>query len=146
MAKELIINVLYVDDEDNNLISFTATFRKKFNVFTAISAQESDTILANHNIHVLITDQRMPVKGTELLVEVAKKYPNPTRIMLTAYAEDADVKESEKNGYIDGIVEKPFDQELLEEFIEEGYNLFLQNIEQQQRIFKLKNFDKNSKK
>ena len=68
MDKHQNINVLYVDDEQNNLISFTAGFRKQFNVFTALSAKEAESILAKENIHVLITDQRMPEKtGTELL-------------------------------------------------------------------------------
>ena len=63
------INVLYVDDEVNNLEAFRATFRRDFNVFTAISAKEAEAILdANNDIHILITDQRMPEKlGTELL-------------------------------------------------------------------------------
>lgn len=51
-----MINVLYVDDEKNNLISFKASFRKHFNIFTALSAKEAENILAKENIHVLITD------------------------------------------------------------------------------------------
>ena len=34
------ITVLYVDDEENNLFSFKATFRIKYNVLTAISGEE----------------------------------------------------------------------------------------------------------
>jgi response regulator RpfG family c-di-GMP phosphodiesterase len=35
------ISILYVDDEMNNLISFKAAFRLKYNVLTAISAEEA---------------------------------------------------------------------------------------------------------
>jgi response regulator RpfG family c-di-GMP phosphodiesterase len=31
------ITILYVDDEENNLFSFKATFRIKYNVLTALS-------------------------------------------------------------------------------------------------------------
>jgi len=54
------INILYVDDEANNLMSFKATFRIKYNVFTAISGEEAKKILDNNDIHIIITDQRMP--------------------------------------------------------------------------------------
>ena len=33
------INVLYIDDEEHNLVSFKATFRRIFNVYTADSAE-----------------------------------------------------------------------------------------------------------
>ncbi|TXH56233.1 MAG: response regulator, partial [Bacteroidia bacterium] len=54
------INILYVDDEVNNLISFKATFRLKFKIFTAESGKEAIKILDENDIHIIITDQRMP--------------------------------------------------------------------------------------
>jgi response regulator RpfG family c-di-GMP phosphodiesterase len=58
---EMKIRVLFVDDEENNLFSFKAVFRLKFIVFTAISADSALKILDEHpDIHVVITDQRMP--------------------------------------------------------------------------------------
>lgn len=133
------INVLYVDDEVNNLVPFKAAFRKEFNVFTALSALEAEAILDNGNdIHVLITDQRMPVKkGTELLEEAVKKYPNQTRIILTAYPEDKAVQEAEKMQLIYRAAGKPFDENELRNYIKEGYDLFYSKINQQQRIINL---------
>ena len=57
------IKVLYVDDEPNNLISFRANFREFFEVYTAESAEEGRKVLNNTEIHILITDQRMPVQN-----------------------------------------------------------------------------------
>ncbi len=74
MTKHEMINILYVDDEEYNLIYFVAVFRRYFNVFTALSAKEAEVTLAQNDIHVLITDQRMPIKlGTELLADSVKK-------------------------------------------------------------------------
>jgi response regulator RpfG family c-di-GMP phosphodiesterase len=61
MAEEVQINVLYVDDEVHNLNSFKAGFRRKFNVFIAESAVEGRKVLETEDIHIIITDQRMPL-------------------------------------------------------------------------------------
>lgn len=54
------ITILYVDDEENNLFSFKATFRIRYQVLVAISGEEALKILATKKVHVIITDQRMP--------------------------------------------------------------------------------------
>lgn len=138
-----IINVLYVDDEENNLKSFRASFRRDFNVFTAISAKEAEVILdAKNDIHILITDQRMPKKlGTELLADAVKKYPNQIRILLTAFINDDLIKEAENRGQIFSSMEKPWNNKLLKELIEAGYDIFYQKILQQQLVLKLKQMD-----
>src|SRR6187402_1658373 len=83
-----IIQVLFVDDEINNLESFKANFRKLYKVHTALSADEAKLILAENEIAVLITDQKMPgTNGTQLLEQSVKEYPLQTRIMLTAYSD-----------------------------------------------------------
>jgi response regulator RpfG family c-di-GMP phosphodiesterase len=62
------ISILYVDDEENNLFSFKATFRLKYKVFTAISGADAIDIVKNNQIHIIITDQRMPeMTGVEFL-------------------------------------------------------------------------------
>ena len=40
-------NVLYVDDEVQNLVSFKACFRKYYNIYTASSALEAIEISMN---------------------------------------------------------------------------------------------------
>jgi hypothetical protein len=40
-------NVLYVDDEENNLNSFKAALRRNYNVYTALSGIEGMEVLAN---------------------------------------------------------------------------------------------------
>lgn len=121
MVKNIIINVLYVDDELHNLQAFNATFRRTCNVFTAISAEEAEVILAENDIHVLITDQRMPVKtGTELLAETSKKYPDQIRILMTAFADVKCMEDALKKGHVYKIFKKPWDQSALMQAIEEA--------------------------
>jgi response regulator RpfG family c-di-GMP phosphodiesterase len=125
MATAQTINVLYVDDEANNLQSFTATFRRNFNVFTALSAKEAQLLLAKHDIHVLVTDQRMPeTTGTELLAEAVKKYPEQTRILLTAYTDVQSIIDAINKGHIFRYLQKPWNEAELKTAIEEGYEIF----------------------
>ena len=122
---EKIINVLYVDDEENNLISFDGSFRRYYNVFTAISAKDAKVILAKNVIHVLITDQRMPeTKGTGLLADAFAKYPTQSRILLTGYADIEAVIDAINKGQVFKYLTKPWDENLLNECIKVGYDLF----------------------
>jgi len=54
------LNILYVDDEEQNLVSFRAAFRRYHTIFTANSGEQGLHILRQHPLHLIITDQRMP--------------------------------------------------------------------------------------
>jgi len=121
------ISLLYVDDEENNLISFKATFRLKYNVYTAISGAEAMGILEDKLIHVIITDQRMPhMSGVEFLEEVLKKYTDPVRILLTGYTDMSTVIDAVNKGKIFHYLTKPWNEEELTQTIERAYEIFLE--------------------
>lgn len=127
---EKIINVLYVDDESNNLLAFEANFRRNFNVFVAISSKKAKNILVKEDIHVLITDQRMPdTLGTELLADMVKKYPYQSRILLTGFSDIDAVIDAVNKGRIFKYLTKPWDDNELRMSIEAGYELFMWNNE-----------------
>ncbi len=118
-------NVLYVDDEMNNINSFKATFRRDFNVFIASSGKEGLEILKNKSIHIIITDQRMPeMTGVEFLVEVLKLYPDTIRILLTGYSDLNAVVDAVNKGQIFYYVNKPWDEQQLRIIINNGYEIF----------------------
>ena len=80
-------SILYVDDEPQNLISFKATFRRDYIIYTATSGLEGIGVMRNHPVNLIITDQRMPeMTGVELLKQIYKKHPDTVRIMLTGFA------------------------------------------------------------
>lgn len=119
------INVLYVDDEENNLQAFKASFRRIFNVFTALSADEGKKILAQNEIHVLITDQRMPgTLGTELLAQAVKDYPDQIRILLTGFSDIEAIKDAINRGQIYHYLQKPWNDQELKETIENAYKVY----------------------
>lgn len=119
------IHVLYVDDEENNLAAFKASFRRNFTVFTALSADEGEKILKENEIHVLITDQRMPERpGTELLAQAVKNYPDQTRIMLTGFSDIEALKDAINKGQIFHYLQKPWNDAELQEIIEKAYEVY----------------------
>lgn len=111
-AKEPV-KVLYVDDEENNLIAFKAAFRRDFKVFTAQSADEArDIVKNNENFDVIITDQRMPKEtGVEFLVSILDSYPDPIRILLTGYSDIEAVIDAINEGQVYRYITKPWNEE-----------------------------------
>lgn len=119
------ISILYVDDEENNLISFKATFRLKYKVFTAISGADAIEILEKNPVHVIITDQRMPnMTGVEFLEKVLEKFTDPIRILLTGFTDMNAVVDAINKGKIFHYLTKPWNEEELDKTIERAFDIY----------------------
>ncbi len=119
------INILYVDDEQNNLVSFKATFRIKYNVHTALSGEDAIKILNNNPIDIIITDQRMPnMTGVEFLESILEQFPDPMRILLTGYADLNAVIDSVNKGRIFHYLTKPWNEDELDMTIKRAYEVY----------------------
>lgn len=120
-----LMNVLYVDDEQTNLFSFKASFRRDFNVFTAISGDDGLKILNENDIHVVISDQRMPnMTGIEFFQRMLTEHPKPIRILLTGYADINAVIDAINKGEVYRYVTKPWNTDELKNIIESAHELF----------------------
>jgi DNA-binding NtrC family response regulator len=81
-------HVLFIDDEEPNLVVFEAVCGDDFPVLTASSAAAGLQLMAEHEIGVVLTDQRMPgMTGIELLEKVEVEYPDAIRLLITAYSD-----------------------------------------------------------
>ena len=80
--------VLFVDDEPRVLAGLRdALWRGPFNVLTAESPEEGKKLLAEHDVSVVVSDERMPgTKGSDFLGWVSTCYPQIPCIMLTGEA------------------------------------------------------------
>ena len=124
------INLLYVDDEENNLMSFKASFRLKYNVMIANSAAEGMKILENKPVEIIITDQRMPnMTGIEFLEKVLEIYPDPMRILLTGYTDMTAVIDAVNKGKIYHYLSKPWSEELIDETISKAFDAYSKDQE-----------------
>ena len=124
------IDILYVDDEENNLISFKATFRLTYNITIASSADAAMKILENKSVEIIITDQRMPnMTGIEFLEKILEKYPDPVRILLTGFADMSAVIDAVNKGKIFHYLSKPWDEHELDETIKKAFEVYKANKE-----------------
>lgn len=124
------IDILYVDDEENNLISFKATFRIKYNVMIAYSGAEALDILSKKPVEIIISDQRMPnMTGVEFLEKVLEIYPDPIRLLLTGYADMNAVIDAVNKGKIFHYLTKPWKEDELDENIKRAFEVYQKNLE-----------------
>ena len=81
-------NILFIDDEPNNLVVFKNSFFRYYNIITADSGEKGLKILEENEIHLVITDQKMPgMTGVQFLEKVVEKYPSILRMIITAYSD-----------------------------------------------------------
>ncbi len=119
------INILYVDDEENNLISFKAAFRMKYHVLIAHSGDDALKLLESKSVEIIITDQRMPnMTGIEFLEKILERYPEPMRILLTGYSDMNAVIEAVNKGKIYHYLAKPWIEEEINMTIKRAYEVY----------------------
>jgi CheY-like chemotaxis protein len=102
-------DILYVDDEQNNLEGFKAAFRRDYRIALALSAMEGLEILAkNEDIPIILSDQRMPqITGAEFFKEICNEYPDSIRILITGYTDLEATIEAINDGKIFYYIAKP---------------------------------------
>ncbi len=119
------IRILYVDDEENNLQAFKATFRRDYKVALAISAIDGREYLKSNEVDIIITDQRMPEEtGVDFLASVIPNYPEPIRILLTGYTDIQAVIDAINKGQIYHYLTKPWEEDYMRTVIKNAYEVF----------------------
>jgi len=119
------IDVLYIDDEDNNLNSFKAALRKEFKVQTAIDAEDGLILAKNYEFQVVIADQRMPgMTGVEFFEKLVEINPDPIRILLTGYSDITSVIDAINRGEVYRFIDKPWNLEQIKNAILNAAEIF----------------------
>lgn len=132
------VRVLYIDDEENNLMAFKASFRRQYEIYTAISAAEGMLILQNIDIHVIIADQKMPnTTGVEFFKSIVETYPDPIRILLTGYTDIEALADAINHGDIYRYITKPWNDLELHNSIKNAYDAYKAKIDLRNKITEL---------
>jgi DNA-binding NtrC family response regulator len=122
--------VLLVDDEPEILYSLKGLLRRQYELHTAESAKEAIEVLAEHDIHVIMTDQRMPeITGSEFLAQIKTTYPDAIRIVFTGYADIKAVIEAVNKGGLFRYLTKPWDPDELVEVLEHATKKYDEIVE-----------------
>lgn len=121
--------VLVVDDETNIIRALARTLRRDgYRILTAEGPAAAFEILANEDVQVVVSDQRMPeMTGLEFLRHVKEIYPDIIRIILSGYTEPTTLTEAINQGAIYRFLTKPWEDDDLRENVREAFR----NYEQQ---------------
>ncbi|WP_072395138.1 response regulator [Hyphomicrobium sp. CS1GBMeth3] len=130
--EEFPIEVLIVDDEPQAVKYFQRAFGNRFPIVTATSAAEAEELLMSdeHNIGVVVSDQRMPHRsGVSLLESIRRRRPDVVRILTTAYADLDDAVRAVNQGGVFRYIMKPWDLQALEADLEQATTFYLMQRE-----------------
>ncbi|HET6387841.1 response regulator [Hyphomicrobium sp.] len=122
------VEILIVDDEPQAVKYFKKAFGTKYDVLTATSADEAESLIlsGNHNIALVISDQRMPGRsGVSLLNRIRNERPDIIRMLTTAYADLDSAIDAVNKGEILRYISKPWDLRVLEAEIEQAITFYL---------------------
>ena len=101
--------IMIVDDEPANLRLLERLFRQDYHVLTAESGADALSLLEQHDVALIITDQRMPgMSGIELLKRTTSLRPHMVRIILTGYTDVESLVEAINDGQVYRYVTKPW--------------------------------------
>ncbi|MFH1495300.1 MAG: response regulator, partial [Pseudomonadota bacterium] len=94
--------ILLVDDEANILSALTRLLRPQgYRILRAGSGREGLELLAQNEVGVIVSDQRMPeMTGVEFLHQVRELYPDTVRIVLSGYTELNSITDAINRGAI----------------------------------------------
>lgn len=106
-------NLLIIDDEERILTALKSLFRHRYHVFTTTDGNKALDFIKRYQMHVIISDQRMPVMlGAELLRRSREISPRSVRILLTGYSDLAAIVGSINDGEVYRFISKPWDESL----------------------------------
>jgi DNA-binding NtrC family response regulator len=126
--------VLYVDDEALNVELFRMSFGDEFEVRTAAGAREALQWLARNDVGVVLTDERMPeMSGVELLAQVAERWPEVARVIVSAYSDSPRLLRAINLGHAHEYLLKPWDRDELAGCIHRGLAQYERRRTLQQR-------------
>lgn len=117
--------ILYVDDEEENLNLFYNSFKKRYEILKAKSAQEALKLRHNKQIDLILADQRMPgMLGIELLAQLAEEQPDMVRILITGHADMSVAIDAINRGKVHKYISKPWERDEIQSILDQELQLY----------------------
>ena len=114
------LRILLIDDEARILRALKALFRD-YETFQTTNPLEAVALAKQHDVDVVICDQRMPDKvGVDVLRDIKEAHPRALRVLLTGYSDLKAVVGSVNEGEVYRFVHKPWDNTELRELVSEA--------------------------
>ncbi len=117
--------ILYVDDEKENLISFKYVFKGYYEIHLAQSTQEAYDKMLRHPVQVVIADQKMPGEtGVEFLERMLPEFPDVVRMIVTGYSDMDAVIHAINKSKIHYYFQKPWNEEEMKMVIDDALEAY----------------------
>ncbi len=103
-------SILIVDDERENINLLANILGEDYFLHKAKDGPTALSLLKKHDIHLILTDQRMPgMSGVELLEQARAIRPECIRMLVTAYPDVQNAIQAINRGAVHRYIAKPFD-------------------------------------
>lgn len=113
--------LIYVDDEDINLMLFREMFKKDFEIWTTSSGVDALEYLRKNQVDFVVTDQLMPIMtGVQFLKKMRDELPEyapKKKVMISGFTKEGEVAEALDTNLIDHFVTKPWKYDKLKEIL-----------------------------
>ncbi|WP_165226393.1 hybrid sensor histidine kinase/response regulator [Aquisphaera insulae] len=130
--------LLIVDDEVDVLESLRHQFHRAYRVLTATSGDQAVSLLEQNQVHLILSDQRMPgMQGDAFLSRARRIQPDAIRMLFTGYADIQAVINAVNEGHIFRYILKPWDTVELEGIIRQAADQYNLLAERKQLIAEL---------
>ena len=118
--------ILIVDDEGNILKTLERLMEDEgYRIFFADSGFKGLEIIKHEDIHLVISDQKMPgMDGIKFLYEVKKTSPDTIRIMLTGFADVNIAIQAINEGEVYRFITKPWNNVELLSTVKQGIEYY----------------------
>lgn len=115
------VKIIYVDDEEVNVMLFEINFSVNFEVYSGRSGYEGMELLDKHpDVKVVISDMKMPEMNGLEFIKIAKlQYPEKKYYILTGFEITDEIQDALQSGVIQKYFQKPFDIQEIENTINE---------------------------
>lgn len=105
---------MVVDDEEANVRLLRRVLGEEYETLEAFSGADGLAIIKEHDVSLIITDQRMPgMTGVQLLEQSLSIRPDAIRILLTGYTDVQALIDAINAGHVYKYVPKPWDRDEL---------------------------------
>ncbi|MEP0987604.1 response regulator [Ekhidna sp.] len=113
-------SLIYLDDEEINLILFKEMFKRDFDIVTTTSPHDAIDHVKSHDLDFILTDQLMPtMTGVEYLKELKQLgvSDNSTKVIISGFTQEGEVDEALSTRLIDHFVSKPWSYQNLKNLL-----------------------------
>jgi response regulator RpfG family c-di-GMP phosphodiesterase len=112
--------LIYLDDEEINLILFREMFKKDFEIFTTSNPHTAIDYVKENHPNFILTDQLMPIMtGVEFLKALRDQQlcENCTKVIISGFTQEGEVEEALETNLINHFVSKPWSYQNLKELL-----------------------------